>query len=98
MYALGDERSIRADGKRSGRRRGASTGGFRGVLRALGFRRELPRHPEVAHLRREGLALLQDIDRTRYLALGKQIAGLAEDLGIAMPFFGWSHESRNGNP
>ena len=74
-----------------------SVGRFGAFLRALDFCGKLSRHPVVAHFRRQHLALLQDFDRARYLALGKEIAGLAEDLGITMTFFCWSHATRNRN-
>ena len=72
-----------------------SVGRFRILLRALHLSRKLPRHPEVAQLRRQGLALFQHCDSARYLALREKIPGLAKDLGIAMTFLGRSHEIRN---
>lgn len=64
-------------------------------MRPFCFGRKLPRHPEVAQLRRQVLALFQHFDGARYLALREKIPGLAKDLGIALTFLGRSHEIRN---
>ena len=64
----------------------------------MGFRCKLPCHPQVAHFLREHLALLQDVERTRYLAFGQEIAGPAEYFGITLPFFGWSHARLTETP
>jgi hypothetical protein len=72
-----------------------SAGRLAVLISAFDLGGELARHTEIAHLLRQHLALLQDVDRARYVALGKKVAGLAKDLGIAMTFLGGSHEIRN---
>jgi hypothetical protein len=69
---------------------------FRGVGRfasALDFGGKTPRHRMVAQPFSHCDALFKDFDRTVNSAPAEQDTGFAEDLGVALTFFGSVHEA-----
>ena len=69
---------------------------FRGLGRfagALDFGGKTPRHRMVAQPLSHGDALFKDFDRTLNSAPAEQDTGFAEDLGVALTFFGSVHEA-----
>ena len=59
------------------------------------FVAKAPRHRGIPEALRERLPLLKHLDRTRYVALAEERAGLAEKSRIALALLGRSHDHRD---